>query len=756
MATPAAVLSTLIKVQGMQPALTQLQRYDAAGRKASLGADKAAASSTNLGRSARGASPHIGGMVKAALGAVGAFAAFSAAKSAVTDVLSLSGSVAKLTAITGMDAKQASIWIETMKVRGVETKAVSMGFITLARNMRAATNGSGKAADAFKEIGISQDVIKKGDMNDILLRSADAFAKMRNPAERAALAQQLFGRQAQALIPFLSQGRAGVEGALAAAERYGAFLPKNVDTLNKAREAQRGMNLAMDGVKITFATAVMPALVTGAQAVMNFVAQMRSGEGAGGAFAKIISTAFTFIKGVVQAVIPVVREFINQIINSYGTGGTFRDIFVTAFNVVRTAVQILETVFTAAFPVIKDIVLGTFNTVKWIVENILVPAFRFAKWATENILIPAFNIAKAAVAVFMAVFKLEFDLIKGIVTSAFNVVKAVWDAVLHPVFNAIVAVLSVTVIPAVKLLGSIFGSVFSGIKNVFVGALDAILGGFSSLLRVIADVAGVKLPFIGRVFGNTGRDIDNVADSVDQFRNQLRNIPSQKKVDVSLNWSVTGAGFSAGKSPFTGGPVGSPDVDTMFEQIIDKLSSNLGKTLIAGESPFGGLGNVAGIANRMGLVLTSGYRPGDPGWHGQNRARDFAGGTIPMLNFARFMAASYGRRLLELIHTPLGFGIKNGSVVPLSFWGAATNAAHYNHVHVAMEKGGHIKKSGWAVVGERGPELAHLPTGTDVYSNRDSRSMSPGGPMVNIEHLEVHDSFDERMLAHRLAFLLEM
>ena len=54
-----------------------------------------------------------------------------------------------------------------------------------------------------------------------------------------------------------------------------------------------------------------------------------------------------------------------------------------------------------------------------------------------------------------------------------------------------------------------------------------------------------------------------------------------------------------------------------------------------------------------------------------------------MLRFAKYAVEHWGGQLEELIHTPLGYGIKNGQQVPLSFWGAATNADHFDHVHLA-------------------------------------------------------------------------
>ena len=116
------------------------------------------------------------------------------------------------------------------------------------------------------------------------------------------------------------------------------------------------------------------------------------------------------------------------------------------------------------------------------------------------------------------------------------------------------------------------------------------------------------------------------------------------------------------------------------------------------------------IAQGYGLSLTSSYRRGDRGFHGKNRARDYSNdsvgnGTPQQLAFAKKLASEYGASLAQLIYTPLGFGIANGRRVPLSYWGAATNAAHYDHVHVALAKGGKVKKLTRAIIGEEGPEF---------------------------------------------------
>lgn len=103
----------------------------------------------------------------------------------------------------------------------------------------------------------------------------------------------------------------------------------------------------------------------------------------------------------------------------------------------------------------------------------------------------------------------------------------------------------------------------------------------------------------------------------------------------------------------------------------------------------GNLGAAQRMAERHGLSLTSFLRMGDKGFHGLGRAMDFSNGvnTPQQMAFAKEMIARFGESITELIYTPLGFGIKNGKAVPLSYWGEATNAAHWNHVHVAFALG---------------------------------------------------------------------
>jgi muramidase (phage lysozyme) len=120
---------------------------------------------------------------------------------------------------------------------------------------------------------------------------------------------------------------------------------------------------------------------------------------------------------------------------------------------------------------------------------------------------------------------------------------------------------------------------------------------------------------------------------------------------------------------------------------------------ILGTERVGAVDQFTPIAKKFGLQVTSDHRPGDSGYHGKNRARDYSNdgvgrGTPQQLAFAQHLVKNYGSSLSQLIYTPLGFGIANGKKVGLDYWGASTNSIHYDHVHVAFFHGGLVKKTG--------------------------------------------------------------
>lgn len=65
-------------------------------------------------------------------------------------------------------------------------------------------------------------------------------------------------------------------------------------------------------------------------------------------------------------------------------------------------------------------------------------------------------------------------------------------------------------------------------------------------------------------------------------------------------------------------------------------------------------------------------------------------------------------------------------------------------------------RGGWTTVGEHGPELLQLPTGSKILSNAETKQTGSGkGVQINIEHMEVRSEADIERVAEEIVKKLE-
>ena len=149
-----------------------------------------------------------------------------------------------------------------------------------------------------------------------------------------------------------------------------------------------------------------------------------------------------------------------------------------------------------------------------------------------------------------------------------------------------------------------------------------------------------------------------------------------------------------------------------------QVSGPSGGPTMGGEMPGGSvIRKLSGYMESTGIPhrVTSTYRPGDSGYHGQRRAVDFAGlrpgwdsPALREIQRAWVPLAASGK-LKELIGPIESLNYKNGRQIQ---YPRSTELNHKDHVHTAMAEGGVVKEPVFGVgrsgatysFGERGPE----------------------------------------------------
>lgn len=266
-------------VSGAEAAAAALRKTgdaaEASGKQAAAAGDKTAAS----GKKTRSAAV---GMLKWAAAAGIAYKAGQFLKDSVTETVNLGKATTALGRITGFDVKTGSTWLTMAKERGISTQQLSRSFLGLGRYMTAAQvpvatsikkhKEHGKvitevvrklnpAQAMFRKFGFTQAELAKATPASAMGKIADAFKNMTNPAERAAYAQKLFGRSGATLLPLLVKGSKGLAEQQKHVQGLGGALDKGgVDSALKAAQAQRDLNTAMTGLKLTIGTTLVPAV----------------------------------------------------------------------------------------------------------------------------------------------------------------------------------------------------------------------------------------------------------------------------------------------------------------------------------------------------------------------------------------------------------------------------------------------------------------------------------------------------------------
>ena len=230
----------------------------------------------STGGQAEQAGQGFGGLAKnlavAAGGAATLRKGYDFMKGAANAAATLAKDTAALTRTTGMDAKTSSAWVSIAKNRGIETDTLTRSFTLFSRQLRAVEKGGKAATTAFSDLGISADQLKGMKTEDALMATADAFQKLPAGADKAAIAQQLFGKQSQALLPLLNMGSAGLQDQMKTMDKYGLTLDENgVKKGLELAKSQRQMKAATDGLKVSMGNALLPALVGVANALQPLV-----------------------------------------------------------------------------------------------------------------------------------------------------------------------------------------------------------------------------------------------------------------------------------------------------------------------------------------------------------------------------------------------------------------------------------------------------------------------------------------------------
>lgn len=117
----------------------------------------------------------------------------------------------KLSQQLGLSRESFQEWDFILSQAGIDIDSMSTGFKTLTDKTAALTEGNAAAEEAFGKLGISVDDVKGKTQEEIFEMTIEALQGMEEGTEKAALANDLFGRSGQDLAPLINASAESVE-----------------------------------------------------------------------------------------------------------------------------------------------------------------------------------------------------------------------------------------------------------------------------------------------------------------------------------------------------------------------------------------------------------------------------------------------------------------------------------------------------------------------------------------------------------------
>lgn len=179
----------------------------------------------------------------------------------VKESASIGDEVDKMSQKLGMSRKGYQEWSYVLSQSGVEINSLQTGMKTLTNQIDDAKHGSEKSLNIFKELSISLDDLNSMSREEIFASVINGMQSMEDTTSRAALANDLFGKSGQNLIPLFNETSKSTEELKNKANELGMVMSDQaVDASVEYTDAMDTLETTSSKLKSQLVAGVLPAI----------------------------------------------------------------------------------------------------------------------------------------------------------------------------------------------------------------------------------------------------------------------------------------------------------------------------------------------------------------------------------------------------------------------------------------------------------------------------------------------------------------
>ena len=241
-------------------------------------------------------------------------AASAALGSAVSKTADFGDHIDKMSQKLGFSTESFQKWDYVLQLSGVSIDNMQGGIKTLTNKLDDAKNGRKSAIASFERIGLSMEELQGMSREDIFGAAIKQLQGMEDSTERAALANDLFGRSGQELTPLLNQSADATAELMTQAERYGMIMSEEAVKASAAfNDSVTTMQMTITGLKNSLMAEFLPSVTQ----ITDGLGKMFAGDMSG------LDDVVAGVKGVIEnikALAPKVFEAAASLINKLMDG----------------------------------------------------------------------------------------------------------------------------------------------------------------------------------------------------------------------------------------------------------------------------------------------------------------------------------------------------------------------------------------------------------------------------------------------------
>lgn len=504
----------------------------------------------------------------------------------------------KMSQKLGISRQAYQEWDYILSQNGASIDSMKMGMKTLTNTLDGVVQSGSTAGTAFERLGLSFDDLAGKSQEEVFETTITALQGVESETERAALANDLFGRSGQELAPLLNAGAGSVEELKNKAHELGLVMDDDViDAGVEMTDAMDTMKRALITVGAAIATAVMPVITSFADTVSNAIPGIRekvqsmadAWNNLPGPVRKVITVigAIVAVAGPVILVIGKVIGIIGGIIGAIGT-------VISALGTVGSAIGAVVAVLTTPIGVMVAIGVAIGAVIAWLIHA----------WNTNeqfrNSVIQVWNSIVAAVSgAINSVITFFRNLYTSILTIFQNITTSItnaWTAVLNfitSIVNSIVAFVKTGFNNLKTAISTIFNGIKAAITSVWNGIKTSVTTIVNNIKNTVTKTFNGLASSVRSIFNNVKnaitQPIQSAKATVTNLINGIKNFMSGTQFSVP-HIKIPHISVDGGELPWGIGGMGrKPNVSISWYAKAMDDGMMLNKPTIFGMSPTGTL-----------------------------------------------------------------------------------------------------------------------------------------------------------------------